>query len=36
MSEALIGPDAILVERISVQGDLDRSARQMLRVRKGS
>jgi hypothetical protein len=35
MSEVLVGPDGVRVERILVQRQLDQPARQMLRVRRG-
>ena len=36
MSEVLFGPDGVRVERILVQRHLDRPARKMLRVRRGT
>ena len=36
MTEVLVGPDGVRVERILVTRHLDRPPRQMLRVRKGS
>jgi len=36
VSEVLVGPDGVRVERILVQRHLDRPAREMLRVRRGS
>ena len=36
MSEVLVGPDEVRVERILVQRHLDRPAREMLRVRRGT
>ena len=36
MSEVLVGPDGVRVERIQVQRHLDRPAREMLPVRRGS
>ena len=36
MSEVLIGPDGVRVERILVQRHLDQAPRQMLRVRRGT
>lgn len=36
VSEVLVGPDGVRVERILVQRHLDRPAREMLRVRRGT
>jgi hypothetical protein len=36
VSEVLVGPDGVLIERIVVQRHLDRPAREMLRVRRGT
>ena len=36
MSDVLVGPDGVRVERILVQRHLDRPAREMLRVRRGT
>ena len=36
MSEVLVGPDGVRVERILVLRHLDRPAREMLRVRRGT
>jgi hypothetical protein len=35
MSEVLVGPDGVRVERLHVQRQLDQPPRQMLRVRRG-
>jgi len=36
VSEVMVGPDGVRVERIVVKRHLDRPAKEMLRVRRGS